>query len=250
MSNVTYEDLAGKTVLITGGANGIGRAMVQAFAGQGSKVHFCDIDSESGSALANGIENASFDKVDLTSAPQLQQWIDNVATTNQKIDVLINNAARDPRISLPSMTCEDWDQLFALNIRSFMIAAQRSAPHMPPRSSIVNFSSITFHLSPAEMTAYVATKGAIVGFTQALARELGQQRIRVNTLSPGWIMTDRQLEMFVTDEVKTMLKNSQCIPDLIQPNEIANVAMFLASETSSAITSQEILVDRGWGNAG
>ena len=100
------------------------------------------------------------------------------------------------------------------------------------------------------MTAYVATKAAIVGFTQSLARELGAQHIRVNTLSPGWIMTDRQLEMFVTPAIKKMLKTSQCIPKLIEPEEIAKVALFLASETSSAITAQEILVDRGWANAG
>lgn len=244
-------DLAGKNVLITGGANGIGKAMVEAFAQQGSTVHFCDVDQESGRSLAKKLgQPVNYQKVDLTSEKQIHKWIDGIVKKSSQIDVLINNAARDPRIDLEKMSAADWDKLFALNIRSFFLTAQRAADHMPPESSIVNFSSVTFHLSPASMTGYVATKAAIVGFTQSLARELGSKKIRVNTLSPGWVMTERQLEMFVTSTVKKMLKKEQCIPKLIEPEEIANVALFLASQMSSAITSQEILVDRGWANAG
>ena len=117
---------------------------------------------------------------------------------------------------------------------------------MSKGASIINFSSITFHIGPTEMSAYVATKGGIIGFTRSLARELGPRGIRVNTLSPGWIMTHRQLEQFVTKRVKKMIRESQCVPDLIQPSEIAEVAMFLASDASAAMTGQELLVDRGW----
>ena len=120
---------------------------------------------------------------------------------------------------------------------------------MPKGASIINFSSITFHVSPKEMTAYVATKAGIQGFTRALARELGPRGIRVNTISPGWIMTPRQLEQFVTPSVKRMIKSVQCIPDLIQPKEIASVALFLASTASSAMTGQELLADRGWAHS-
>ena len=117
---------------------------------------------------------------------------------------------------------------------------------MPSGSAIVNFSSITFHTGPDRMSAYVATKAGIIGFTRALARELGQRRIRVNTVSPGWIMTDRQLKEYVDAKVKKMIKKVQCIPELIQPKEIAEVVLFLASDASRAITGQEILADRGW----
>ena len=142
------------------------------------------------------------------------------------------------------------DDLFATNLRAFFLTAQRAAPFMKKRGgAIINFSSITIHISPPDMSAYVATKGGILGFTRALARELGPHRIRVNTLSPGWIMTDRQLDQFVTPAIKKKLRDVQCIPDLLQPSEIANVALFLASDASSAITGQEILADRGWAHS-
>jgi D-xylose 1-dehydrogenase len=113
-------------------------------------------------------------------------------------------------------------------------------------SSIINLASITFHNAPAAMTAYVATKSGIIGFTRALARELGPRRIRANVISPGWTMTERQLRDYVTPATKRMIRAEQCIPDLIQPNDIAEIALFLASEASTALTGQEVLADRGW----
>ena len=131
------------------------------------------------------------------------------------------------------------------------MTTQQARQYFPKSGgSIINFSSITIHLSPPGMQAYVATKSATIGFTQSLARELGPQNIRVNTLSPGWIMTERQLKEFVTPSVKRMLKKEQCIPQLIEPEEIARVAIFLASDLSVAVTGQELLVDRGWAYAG
>ena len=151
---------------------------------------------------------------------------------------------------MDELTTQQWDNVFALNIRSFVITAQQSRQYMSAGGgSIINFSSITHHLSPAAMSAYVATKSGIIGLTRSLARELGPERIRVNTLAPGWIMTERQLQQFVTPAVKRMLKKEQCIPDLIQPEEIADVALFLASDASSAITGQELLADRGWAHS-
>ncbi|MGH6631675.1 MAG: SDR family NAD(P)-dependent oxidoreductase, partial [Burkholderiales bacterium] len=121
---------------------------------------------------------------------------------------------------------------------------------MPRRgAAVINLASITFHIAPAEMSAYVATKGGILGFTRSLARELGRRQIRVNAVSPGWVMTERQLRQFVTPAVKRLIRRSQSIPDLLQPDEIADVVMFLASDVSRAITGQEILVDRGWAHS-
>ena len=241
----SYSDLAGKVVLITGGANGIGAAMVRRFASQGASVYFCDIDVEAGKSLAT-LTETHFRKVDLTRDKDIKGWIERIVSRESRVDVLVNNAARDPRIPLEELTSKQWDDLFSLNIRAMVFTAKYGSEYMPKGASIINFSSITHHLSPAAMSAYVATKSGIIGLTRSLARELGPKHIRVNTLAPGWIMTERQLDEFVTPSVKRMLKKEQCIPELIEPSEVAEVALFLASQTSRAITGQEILVDRGW----
>ncbi len=246
----TYPDLQGKTVLITGGASGIGASMVRAFHGQGARVFFCDLDAKAGKQLARECgQDAVFHPVDLLQETQIAQWIRSVAGRTRTISVLVNNAASDPRIPLGETATADWDRLFARNLRAYFLTCRNAAPHMRPGAAIINFSSITVHIAPANMTAYVATKAGIQGFTRSLARELGPKRIRVNTLSPGWIMTERQLRQFVTPATKRMIRKSQCVPDLIQPEEIAEVALFLASEASRAVTGQEILVDRGWAHS-
>ncbi len=245
-----YEELKGSVVLITGGANGIGESMVTAFAEQGALVRFCDVDATAGKAVAASCgKNVRFAEVDLLKPAQIKRWIQSVGKSDGSIRVLINNAASDPRIPLSEMTVEQWDSLLARNLRSMFLTSQAAAPLMGKGSSIINFSSITFHIAPAEMTAYVASKGGIISFTRALARELGPRGIRANTISPGWVMTKRQLKQFVTPAVKRMLRKAQCMPELLQPREIANVALFLASESSSAMTGQELLADRGWAHS-
>jgi D-xylose 1-dehydrogenase len=129
------------------------------------------------------------------------------------------------------------------------LCSREAAPHMEAGGAIVNLASITWHIAPACMSAYVATKGGMLGFTRSLARELGPRRIRVNAVSPGWIMTKRQLQEYVTPAVKRLIRRSQCVPDLIQPAEIAEVVLFLSSNASSSITGQEILADRGWAHS-
>jgi len=245
-----FSDLADKNVLITGGANGIGAAMVRLFQAQGARVFFCDLDVRRGRSLVRDLGvRVFFRKVDLLREKQVNRWIQEVVDQGQKIHVLVNNAAADPRIALDKTSVRDWDQLFARNIRAQFLTCRRATPFMPDGASIINFSSITFHLAPAKMTAYVATKAGVIGFTRSLARELGPMGIRVNTLSPGWIMTERQLREFVTPATKQLIKRSQCIPKLIQPADIAQVALFLASDVSRAITGQEILADRGWAHS-
>jgi NAD(P)-dependent dehydrogenase (short-subunit alcohol dehydrogenase family) len=240
-------ELRGCNVVVTGGANGIGEAIVRAFHGQGAHVFFCDLDVRAGRTLAKQLgERANFQKLDLIREREIVRWIDDVGRHGRAIHALVNNAARDPRIALERASVEDWDDLFATNLRAYFLTCREAVPWMGAGSSIVNLASITFHNAPAEMTAYVATKGGVLGFTRSLARELGPRRIRVNTVSPGWVMTERQLRQYVTGETKKLIRRSQCIPDLIQPDEIASVVLFLASAASGAMTGQELLVDRGW----
>jgi NAD(P)-dependent dehydrogenase (short-subunit alcohol dehydrogenase family) len=242
-----YPELRDRTILVTGGANGIGASIVRTFQAQGARVFFSDLDADSGNALARELgDSVHFTAVNLLKESQIHRWIDAVHKQAGKVDVVVNNAARDPRIPFATMTSQQWDDLFAGNLRAYFLVAQRAERHMPPGSSIINLASITFHSAPTPMSAYVATKGGVIGFTRSLARELGPKRIRVNTVSPGWVMTDRQLKQFVTPAVKRLIRKSQCLPDLIQPDEIADVVLFLASDSARAMTGQELLVDRGW----
>ncbi len=242
----TYHDLDGATTLITGGANGIGEAMVRAFRNQGSTVFFCDFDEDAGKALAKD-SGARFTRVDLRSEAEIVDWVGAAAKDCGEIHVLVNNAARDPRTKLEEQSVADWDDLMATNLRPHMLTAREAVPHMPEGASIVNFSSIVFELGMQPMAAYVATKSAIQGLTRSLGRELGPKRIRVNAISPGWIMTERQKREFATDEAVQRLQGDlQSIPDLLQPADIAEVTLFLASRVSNAITGQEIVADHGW----
>lgn len=240
--NARYNDLENKNVVITGGANGIGESMVNAFHEQGARVHFCDIDLEKGRQLEQDLPRASYQAVDLTAPAEIENWIGSL----DSIDVLINNAANDPRIPLSELTVEKWDRLVALNVRSYMLTVRAALSRFRVPVSVINFSSVTFHLAPADMSAYVATKGGILALSRSLARELGKSGVRVNTISPGWVMTERQLRQFVDDGTRNMLRERQCQPDLLEPSEIAEVALFLASSASGAITGQELLADRGW----
>ena len=243
----TYSDLKGKTVLVTGAAAGIGAAMARAFREQQARVFLCDVDAQGGQRLAREVGGDTFfARVDLLVERQIIRWIRHIGKAAGRIDVLVNNAARDPRRSLSETSLEDWDELFARNLRAYFLTAREAAPMMGTGGAIINFSSITVHIAPPNMTAYVATKAGIQGFTRALARELGPRGIRVNTISPGWVMTERQLRDFVTPAVKRLIRKSQCIPERIQPADIAEIALFLASDSSRALTGQELLADRGW----
>tara|TARA_R110002096_G_scaffold83431_2_gene193440 strand:+ start:1330 stop:2064 length:735 start_codon:yes stop_codon:yes gene_type:complete len=241
----SYHDFDGQTVVITGGANGIGESMVRLFSAQGARVCFCDVDEARGNALADEVEGAEFAWVDLLQPKEIVKWIGSVG----EISVLVNNAANDPRVPLADLTVEAWDRVINLNLRAYMLTVREALPHFSDVASVINFSSVTFHLGPPEMTAYVASKGGILAMTRTLARELGPKGIRVNTISPGWIMTERQEREYVDGEVREMLAKRQCQPKLIEPDEIGRVALFLASSASSAITGQEILADRGWFHA-
>lgn len=245
-----FTELKDQAVIITGGANGIGAATVRAFHEQGARVFFCDKDAARGGDLAKELGGSvSFTQVDLTSEQEILAWVRAIKGRAKIIRSLINNAAWDPRIPFLETTTPQWDNLFALNMRAYFLMARECAPVMTRGSSIVNFGSVTFHNTPAQMVAYVATKGAVLGFTRCLAREIGPRGIRVNCIAPGWVFTERQLRDYLTPESKRMIEERQCVAEYIQPSEIANVVLFLASDLSAAITGQEILADRGWAHS-
>lgn len=241
------KEFINKNVLVTGGAAGIGAAVVRAFHREGAHVFFCDVNQRAGAKLALELgERGTFQRVDLTREREIVDWISGVGRGLREVHALINNAARDPRIALAKMSTQQWDDLFATNLRAYFLTCRETVTWMRPGAAIVNFGSVTFHLGPIDMSAYVATKGGVLGFTRSLARELGPRRIRVNTIAPGWVMTDRQLREHVTPAIKKRIRANQCIPDLIRPEEIADVVLFLASAASRTLTGQELLADRGW----
>lgn len=246
----TFPEMQGQTVLITGGANGIGAAMVRAFARQGAHVEFCDLDAAAADKLLAELDGlAKFTRLDLLKEKQITRWIKDAVKRHGPISTVINNAACDPRISLEKTTTEAWDTLHARNLRAYFLVCREASPHLKTGASIINFSSITVHNGPPVMSAYVSTKAGIIGFSRSLARELGPRGIRVNVLSPGWIMTERQLREYVTAAARKTIRQRQCIPTFNQPEEVADVALFLASNLSRAVTGQEVLVDRGWVHA-
>jgi len=242
-----FPELINQVVIITGGANGIGAATVRLFHEQGAQVFFCDTDTARGELLAKELGGkVSFQAVDLQSEPEIIAWIQQIKSAAGGIRVLVNNAACDPRIPFLETSSEQWDDLFAVNARAGFLTARECAPAMPRGASIVNLASIVFYNSPRQLVAYVATKGAVIGFTRCLARELGERGIRVNCVSPGWVFTERQMRDHLTPENRRLLEERQCISEHIQPREIATIILFLASDLSAAITGQEILADRGW----
>jgi NAD(P)-dependent dehydrogenase (short-subunit alcohol dehydrogenase family) len=242
-----FPELSNKAIVITGGANGIGAATVRSFHEQGARVFFCDKDAARGVQLAKELgTNVSFQQVDLMNENEIVSWTTAIKRETKTIHALVNNAAWDPRIPFLETSAQQWDDLFALNLRAYFLMARECMPAMTAGSSIVNVASIVFYNSPKNLVAYVATKGGVIGFTRCLAREIGDRRIRVNCVSPGWVFTERQIRDYLNDTSKRLIEQHQCIPDYIQPSEIASVVLFLASDLSAAVTGQEILVDRGW----
>lgn len=245
-----FSEFQDRVVIVTGGANGIGAATVRAFHAQGARVFFCDKDAARGTALAQELGAAvSFQHVELTSEAAIVEWIAAIKREAKFIHALINNAAWDPRIPFLETTARQWDDLFAVNLRAYFLMARECAPAMPRGSAIVNLSSVTIYNTPTQMVAYVATKGGVMGFTRCLAREIGPRGIRVNCVSPGWVFTERQIRDHLSEENIRIIHERQCVPDHIQPSEIASVILFLASDLSAAVTGQEILADRGWAHS-
>ncbi|WP_342358852.1 SDR family NAD(P)-dependent oxidoreductase [Terrarubrum flagellatum] len=247
-----YPDLAGKVVLVTGGASGIGEAIVRRFAHQNSVVAFFDIKEEEGRRLAQALGNeglkAHFERVDLTDIAALKSAVAKTRERLGPIQILVNNAAHDERHATPVVTSEYWDDRIAVNLKHQFFAAQAVLPDMQAAKSgvIINFGSTSWMAGQGGMAAYTASKSGVIGLTRSLARDYGPDNIRVNAIAPGWIMTERQIEKWLTPESEAELMRRQCLKRKLMPDELAKFTVFLASEEASACTAQHYVVDGGW----
>lgn len=242
----TYPSLRGRRVFVTGAASGIGAEFVRAFAGQGARVAFVDRLKEEGEALAAEL-NAWFRVCDVTEPGALDRAVTDAAEATGGLEVLINNVADDARHEAATLSDERWRALLAVNLDPVFVASRAAYPWLKRAGggSIVNVSSINALLGPANLAAYDAAKGAVNALTKGLAREWGPDRIRVNALSPGWVITERQLQLWLTPEAEAEWMKLVCLPDRILPSDVADLALFLAADESRMITGQNLIVDGG-----
>lgn len=231
---------------MTGGGSGIGAGIVEAFARQGADVTFFDICEEESRALATSV-SARFECVDLTDVSAAQRCIGELIAEAGAFDVLINNAANDDRHSIDDVTEEFWEDRVNVNLKHFFFCAQSVIPGMRSRGSgaIINLGSISWHLALPQLTLYQTCKAAIEGLTRSLARELGPDNIRVTCVIPGNVRTPRQLNWY-TPEGEAEIVFAQCLKDRIEPQDIAAMVLFLASDDARLVTGHEYFVDAGW----
>lgn len=247
---IVFNDLRDSSVFITGGGSGIGAALTEGFMAQGAKVAFVQRSdaSEFVSTMQQKFGHApTFIRCDITDINALQNAISQAQAINGPINTLINNAANDARHTLDSYTPEQWDAGMSVNLRPHFFSAQAISPMMAKNGggSIINFSSISYLMGNAGYPGYVASKAAITGLTRSLARELGPDNIRVNTLLPGWVLTDKQLEMWASPEDLAAHLEKQCLKQHLEPQDIIDATLFLASKGSKMITGQALVVDGG-----
>jgi NAD(P)-dependent dehydrogenase (short-subunit alcohol dehydrogenase family) len=247
-----FASLRGKRVFITGGGTGIGEAMVISFAEQGAQVAFVDIASEASLALVRRVKEAGypepqFRQCDITDIPALQAAMADLAGAGA-FDVLVNNAANDQRHDTAGVTLEYWNQRIAINQRPMFFTCQAVLPGMRRKGagSIINVGSISWHVKNAGYPVYATAKAAVHGLTRGLAREFGAHGIRVNTVTPGWVMTQRQIELWLDDAGEQEIKRNQCLQAKLLPQHIASMVLFLAAEDGAMCTAQEFIVDGGW----
>jgi len=248
-----YPSLRDQLVLITGGATGIGASLVEHFASQGSRVVFLDIDDKNAEQLAAELSSRcahspAFLPCDLTDIPKLNAIISEIEARHGTIRVLVNNAGNDARHSIDEVTQDSWDRSIAVNLRHQFFASQAVIPGMKKagQGSIINLSSICWIIPSTGLPVYVTAKAAIVGLTRTLAHELGAHNIRVNCVLPGAILTERQKQLWFTEEYRAVILSNQALKKILLPEEVARLVLFLASDDSSAITSQSYVVDGGW----
>ena len=244
-----YPDLAGKVVIVTGGAGGIGEAITRAFIAQKARVGFLDIDTTRGERLQAELgDDSLFVPADVTDIVGLKAAIQTVRDRFGSIDVLVNNAAHDERHDTLTVTEEYWDGRIAVNLKHQFFAAQAVLPDMKAtgKGAIVNLGSCSWVIGQGGMAAYTASKSAVLGLTRSLARDFGEFGVRVNAIAPGWIMTERQLELWVTPETEKSIYENQCLKRRLVPDDIARVVVFMSSDEAGAITNQHHIVDGGW----
>jgi NAD(P)-dependent dehydrogenase (short-subunit alcohol dehydrogenase family) len=248
-----YPSLKGKRVFVTGGGSGIGESIVECFAAQGAQVAFVDIVREPSEALCARLEQAGypaplFRHCDITDIPSLQATMAELAEKLGDFDVLVNNAANDQRHQAEDVSVDFWNKCVAVNQRPMFFTCQSVLPGMKRKGagSIINVSSMSWHVKNGGYPVYATTKAAVLGLTRGLARDFGAHGIRVNTVTPGWVMTQRQIDLWLDDEGKADIKRNQCVPGQLMPDDISAMILFLASDDSAMCTAQEFIVDAGW----
>lgn len=249
----TFGSLKGKRVFVTGGGSGIGESIVTAFAEQGAKVAFVDIAVEAGLALCErlavaGREKPVFRECDIRDIPALQKVMQSIAADIGDFDILVNNAGNDQRHTMEEVTVDFWNDRVAINLRSMFFTCQAVIEGMKKRGggSIINLGSTSWHIANGGYPVYTTTKAAVSGLTRGLARDLGPYNIRVNTVTPGWVMTERQLKLWVDEEGEKLIDRSQCLKGRVMPWHVARMVLFLASDDAAMCSAQEYIVDGGW----
>lgn len=252
MTPAAFLSLKGKSAYVTGGAGGIGEAVSYAFARNGTHVGILDIDAEAGKALVGRLTKigvkAHAVTCDLRDIIDLQSGLSALEFVLGPADILVNNAAHDQRHSWREMTPAYWDERMAVNLRHMFFAIQAVAPQMIAKKSgaIINFSSTSWKLKMATLPAYTTAKAAVHGLTKSFQMELGKSGVRINTLYPGWVMTQRQKELWFDAAGQKTLDEHQAMAGLILPEDIANLVMFLSADNSRFCTGQEFTCDGGW----
>ena len=248
-----YPSLRGKRVFVTGGGTGIGEAIVQAFVEQGAVVSFVDIAHEASEALCRRLADAGFEppvyrRCDIADIAALQRTMADLATQLGDVDILVNNAANDQRHDIADVSPDYWNERIAINQRPMFFTCQAVLPGMKTKGggAIINFSSMSWHAKGAGYPVYATTKAAVIGLTRSLARDLGPFGIRVNTVTPGWVMTQRQLALWVDDAAEAEIAKAQCLPGKLMPDDVARMVLFLGADDSKMCTAQDFVVDAGW----
>jgi NAD(P)-dependent dehydrogenase (short-subunit alcohol dehydrogenase family) len=249
----TYPSLRYRTVLVTGGASGIGAGIVEHFLAQGARVGFIDFDTAASEGLLATLgelaANCCFAQADLRDIAALRAAVERIRSTlGGPITILVNNAARDDRHSIDEVTPDYWDERMATNLRHQFFAAQALKDEMIAAGggSMINFTSISFRMATGGMPVYLTAKAAVIGLTRALARDLGPHHIRVNSVMPGWIMTQRQIDLWLDADGERQLFENQCLKEKLYPPDIARMVLWLAADDSRMCTAQNFIVDAGW----
>lgn len=246
-----YPSLGDKRVIISGGGSGIGAGLVEAFARQGAKVAFVDVQDDASNALCEALSDAVhtplYHKCDITNAGQYETCLHSLIEQLGGCDILINNAANDDRHTLADVTEAYWDDRLAVNLKHIFFAAKAVVPAIRQSGggSIINLGSISWHLGLENLAIYQTAKAAIEGLTRSLARELGRDGIRVNAIIPGNVQTPRQMKWY-TPEGETEIVAAQCLDGRIQPHDVAALALFLASDDARFCTAHNYWIDAGW----
>jgi len=250
----TYPSLQDKVVFITGGATGIGASLVEAFCRQQARVVFADIQDDAAAQLIASVSSSGkarkpqYFYCDLLDIDSLKAVVARVRDEIGPVAVLVNNAANDTRHDFRGVSVDYWNDRININLRHYFFAIQAVYPHMQALGggAIINFGSMSWYENQGNMTGYTTAKAGIEGMTRGLARDLGQDNIRINTLVPGWVMTPRQLREWVDADTEQEIARSQCLKHRLQPEDISAMALFLASDDSRMCTAQSYIVDGGW----